>query len=650
MGCAFFVAGCGGGGGPGVSAPGAPTNPGIQSASGITAADVRVCVDLDADGQCQPAEQAAASVVSDAAGRYAVRWTGAPVAPLLALVTVPGPDLAAVSPARALACLDANANRVCDRGEPAAYSHDAGLYRLAVPVDQAGAAIFFPDAQAFSSLVPPRIVAGNRHLSVYWDAVASALDYEVWWQAVDSDTLRLSRAAIAAAAGRVHTVTALDPTKRYRVWVKARLSGGERRVSAGQVATPVASSPGGSASSPTYVPALIDLPVLDIQTAGGAPVVSRDDYLRATFSLYADSAARSGASPMLAGVLDIRGRGNSTWTEFPKKPYRLRLDAAAGVLGMPANRHWVLLANHGDRSLLRNETVFEVSRRAGLAWTPRSRFVEVFLNGEYLGHYQLTEQIRTGSQRVAIASLGGSDDALPAVSGGYLLELDWRAEDTTFTTVACGLALRLDTPESPVAAQTAYIRTYVEGLETALLGAGFADPASGYAAWLDVDAFIDWYIVNELAVNADAFRGSTWLYKDRDARLSIGPVWDYDLAMGNNPLMYAEDPGDPRRPSRLGQTCWYRRLLQDPAFVNRLKMRWQALRPALASLPDWLDAQAALLANSQANNFARWPVLDKPGWPSVVVTGSHAGEVEYLRWWLERRVAWLDSQWGTGGP
>lgn len=644
---ALVIGGCGGGGG-GVSDPAPEPRSGPQAASGTTLPDVRVCADLNADGLCQPAEQATASALADAKGRYLVRWSGPATAPLLALLTVPGPDGAPASSSRPLACFDANANRACDAGEAATYSHESGLYRLAVPVSQVGAPILFPALPTFVAGTAPRVVTGNRHLTIYWDAMAGATDYEVWWQEVGADAVRLSRGDIAAAAGRVHTITSLDASRRYRVWVKGRLAGGTRQLTAGAVASPVPTAGTGASENPAFVPSAIDLPVLDIQTDGVAAVVSRDDYLGAAFSLYADSAARQASSAMLSGRLDIRGRGNSTWTEFPKKPYRIRLDASASVLGMPASRHWVLLANHGDRSLLRNETVFETSRRAGLAWTPRGRFVEVFMNGSYLGNYQLVEHIRVAASRVALTTLGGADDAAPAVTGGYLLELDWRSEETDFTTASCRLALRLDTPESPTAAQGAYIRSYLDGLESALLGAGFADPATGYAAWLDVDAFVDWYIVNELAVNADAFRGSTWLSKDRNARLSIGPVWDYDLAMGNNPIMYADDPGDPTRPSRLGQTCWYQRLLQDPAFVARVRARWQALRSSLMGLPSWLDGQADLLASSQANNFARWPVLDKPGWPSLVVTGSHAGEVEYLRWWLQRRLTWLDSQWGAG--
>ncbi len=659
---ALAVVACGGGGGAGASADGGtpvilpgpviPTSPtvpdsGQQSASGTTFADVLVCADLDGDGQCSAGEQTGAATLSSPAGTYTLSWTGRSDAPLLAMLTVAGPGTAPASSSTPLACLDANGNHACDAGEAATNSHQAGLYQFTVPAGQSAAGFYFPLSPGYTPAAAPQITAGNRHLTVRWPAVAGALDYEVWYQQAGAGAITLSRAAIPAAGARVHTVTSLDNTRRFRVWVKARLAGGAFSVTAAPSAAPVSQTAATPSQVPGLVPTTINLPVLDISTQGAAPVTSLESYVTATFSLFSDGAARAAADvPLAAGSLDIRGRGNSTWTLFDKKPYRVRLGSAAALLGMPSNRHWVLLANHGDRSLLRNETIFELSRRVGMAWTPRSRFVEVFLNGNYLGNYELAEHIRTGSNRVNIASLGASDNAAPAVTGGYLLEVDWPSADTTFTTSRCNLPVRIDTPEAPTTQQRAWIQAYMESVETALNAPDFADPATGYASLLNVDTFVDWYLINELSMNRDSFRASTWFYKDRNAKLAIGPVWDYDLALGNNILISA-DPGAPTVMSALGGTCWYRRLLADPVFVQKVRNRWQFLRATqLASLPDFVDAQAALLAQSQANNFARWPILDKAAFPVVVVPNGADGEVEYLRWWLQRRIEWLDTRWG----
>lgn len=648
MGVLLFLglAGCGGGGGGETPVPGAPAN-GPHMVSGTTFADVLVCADIDGDGQCGATEQASAATVSSAAGGFTLTWAGPVSAPLLAMLTLSGPDTPAASSTTPLACLDANGNGVCEPSEASAYSHQAGLYRITAPASQLAAQVVYPLSPAFVPAAAPQLVQGSRHLTVHWALMAGALDYEVWYQQAGSSLFALSRAAIAPGAGRVHTITNLDPTRRYRVWVKGRTAGGSRILSAAQAGLPVSTPSVLPEENAAFLPAIIDLPVLDITTTAGAQVVSRDDYLTGTFSLYADGAARATSTALNTGAIDIRGRGNSTWVNFTKKPYRLRLGTQAALLGMPSNRHWVLLANHGDKSLLRNEVAFELSRRLGMPYTTRSRFVEVFLNGNYLGNYELAEHLRTGSNRVNIASLGAGDETEPDITGGYLLELDWPGPDTSFSTSRCGLPLRVDAPDSLTGTQRAWIIGHMNNIEAVLASPDFADPATGYAAWLDVDSFVNWYVINELLMNRDAFRGSTFFTKDRNARLAIGPIWDHDLSMGNNRLMFATHPGNPEAFGRLGETCWYSRLLEDPAFVQKVRARWQAVRAAqLDSLPDYVDTQAAALAQSQASNFARWTILDKGDWPGVVVPGSHAGEVEYLRWWLQRRIAWLDAQWG----
>ncbi|RYG14716.1 MAG: hypothetical protein EON92_01105 [Burkholderiales bacterium] len=656
---AVLSSGCGGGGegagsgGPGgaVAAPEPAASTGTatsrHTATGTTVADVLVCADIDGDGQCGPTERTAAATVSSAAGNYTLTWTGRASAPPLALLTIAGPGTAPVSSSTPLACLDANGNAACDSGEASASSHESGLYRITAPAGQASLPVIFPLVPGFTAPSAPAIVAGNRHLTVRWATMPGALDYEVWAQLAGTAPVALSRGGIAAGAPRVHTLTNLDNAQRYRVWVKARLGPGSYLVSQPGVALPVTTPSTVPADNTAFVPAAIDLPVLEINTTGGVPVVSRDDYLTGSFALYADGAARAASTALAGGGLDIRGRGNSTWTIFAKKPYRLRFNTSTAVLGMPASRHWVLLANHGDKSLLRNETAFEISRRAGMAWTPRSRFVEVFLNGNYLGNYELAEHIRTGSNRVNVASLGASDNAVPAVTGGYLLELDRPSSETTFTTPGCRMPFVVDIPETLTTQQRTYIEGYVNGTEAALMGAGFADPATGYAAWIDVPSFVDWYLINELTLNPDAFIASTWFYKERNGKLAMGPVWDFDLSMGNAVTLFAQNPGNPATFSNLGQRCWVKRLLQDPAFVQKVKARWQVLRASqLATLPDFIDARAAALAQSQANNFARWRTLERNDWPSVVVPAGHDGEVEYLRWWLQRRMEWLDTQWG----
>jgi hypothetical protein len=162
--------------------------------------------------------------------------------------------------------------------------------------------------------------------------------------------------------------------------------------------------PGAMSPPPPPPPVATALPILAISTLNGAGILDRDHYVTATAEL-----RDANALTLFTGLsLQIRGRGNSTWN-YPKKPFRLRFTARTELLGMPASRHWVLLANYLDRTLLRNEAAFEFSRLTGLAWTPRSEQVVLELNGEYLGIYQLTEHVRIDSDRVDIPELEVAD-------------------------------------------------------------------------------------------------------------------------------------------------------------------------------------------------------------------------------------------------
>ncbi|MFM7330855.1 MAG: CotH kinase family protein [Brachymonas sp.] len=497
---------------------------------------------------------------------------------------------------------------------------------------------------------PVRAVTGVGHITLYWESQPGAQAYEVWTQPNAGGSAGMSR-RFEAGANTItwaHTVTELTPDSEHRVWVRLLPSAGA--ASDSQVLTRQASFTSGVGASnvPSFMPERVDGALLVVDTDGAAPILDRENYLLANFNLYASGADRATGTTAVSGRLEIRGRGNSTWTNQPKKPYRLKLTSSASLLGMPANRHWVLLANHSDKTSLRNRLAFEVSRRMGMAYTPRSRGVELILNGQYLGAYDLVEHVRTGSQRVNITPLGSSapDDVLPNLSGGYLLDVDRNDDETSFVSSTCSMAVRIHAPETPSAAQLAYLRDYVNQAEATLYSSTFADPTTGYAAMINVDSFVDWYLHSELMYNIDAFRFSTYLVKDCNGKLSMGPVWDFDLAMGNFVGYFPSRPGRTDGDGGATTRCWMRRLLQDPAFVQRVRLRWQQLRSgSLADLAPFLQTEALAQWPAQANNFRRWPVLDKPTWQNVVVTGSYGAEVEYLEWWIQRRLVWMDGRW-----
>ncbi|MCW5577042.1 MAG: CotH kinase family protein [Dokdonella sp.] len=385
-------------------------------------------------------------------------------------------------------------------------------------------------------------------------------------------------------------------------------------------------------------PAAAALALVSVVTDGGVPI-DRNNYVTGSMVI-----TRSDGSVDYAGTLQIRGRGNSTWN-MPKKPYRIKLDAKSKLLGMNSSKHWALLANYADKSLLRNSIALSLGQDMAMAWSPDSRMVRAELNGQYIGIYQLIETIRVDSDRVDITEIEPGDVALPEVSGGYLFEIDKRRDcaanvllETTRHVPIC-----IDTPDEDaiVPQQYAWIGSYIQGMEDALYAPDFADPAQGYRAWLNPDSFIDWYLVNELTANVDAADfSSIWNYKDRNGLIERGPLWDFDLGTGNANYCACANP----QGWWVHGGTWYERLFADPWFAARVRARWDALKPGLLdSLPQRIDQLAAPLRGAVDANFNRWPLLDGYTWPNVIVTGSWQGELAYNRDWLRQRIDWLDA-------
>ncbi len=408
---------------------------------------------------------------------------------------------------------------------------------------------------------------------------------------------------------------------------------------------PAAPANGGTPPPGASRPVAEALPTLSITTNSGAPITSKDVYAAATYRL-----AGTDNATLAEGALDIRGRGNSTWG-MPKKPYRVRLASSTALLGMPANRHWVLLANYSDKTLVRNDVAFELSRRLGMEYTPRSQFVDVTVNGNYEGIYQLTEHVRIGSNRVNIPELQASDTSATAITGGYLIEVDERrGEDFCHASSRTPMVFCFSNPETlreaAWARHRAYITSYLDRVDSVIFSPGFADPQAGYAAYLDVASLVDYYLIQEWFKNVDGnLRLSTYLYKKRGGKLHVGPIWDFDIAMGNVNYLGADNPAG----WHIRTAPWFTRLFQDPAFTARVRGRWNELRTngTLDSLDAYIGARQANLGKVQQRNFQRWPILNTWVWPNRVVTGSWEGEYNAMAFWLLTRRRWMEGAFGN---
>jgi spore coat protein CotH len=378
------------------------------------------------------------------------------------------------------------------------------------------------------------------------------------------------------------------------------------------------------------------LPVIYLHTDG--PVVSKDDYVNG--SAVVDPNSRY-VQEVKNIKLKMKGRGNTTWG-MAKKPYKLKFDVSTELLGLPAAKEWVLLANFADKTLMRNHLAFEMAKQFDVSFTPDSRFVEVFLNGEYIGNYLLTEQIQIGTNRVDIKPMSKTDNSPETITGGFLLEIDEKLDETFWFRTTKGAPFTIKEPEKITADQLTYIRNYVQKTEDIIYSEQFSDPATGYANYIDVNSFVNWYLVNELMKNNDAaFHSSVYMYKERNGKLALGPVWDFDIAAGNVNYNGNHLPDG----WWVKNSLWIKRLFEDPSFRNKVKERWIELKQtSIPSLYSNINETSKYLHYSQQQNFKKWDVLYNQTWPNSVVLGTYENEVQYLKDWLTKRITWMNGQ------
>lgn len=364
------------------------------------------------------------------------------------------------------------------------------------------------------------------------------------------------------------------------------------------------------------------VPVLTLETAGHAGIDSREKTVGCRIAIDPQGAVAAAGTPLAvlpAAPAKVRGRGNTTW-DYPKRPYRVKLDTAVDVLGMGAARTWVLLADYIDPSGLRNATAFELGRRLGLPFTPQCRHVWLVLDGEPRGLYLLTEQTEVAPERVVTDP-----------QAGFLVEFDDYDGEEIFSTPILDLPLKIKRPhldEMPPAGRDAEIAR-ITGIFAALEKVLAAPDGPGdYAALLDVDALVDWFLVHEITHNVEPRHPkSCFFHRGLDGRIVAGPLWDFDWAYD-----YESEPDDGLM---LTDAFWFRHLLRDPAFRARVKARWAAIKaPHVDTLPAFLAALAARIDAAVQADRRLWPEDDDVRLPT---------DAARLRAWLVARIASLDA-------
>ena len=398
---------------------------------------------------------------------------------------------------------------------------------------------------------------------------------------------------------------------------------------------------------------LTNLPTVVINTANAEEITSKEVEITSTVYII----SQDGTNLLVDTETGVRGRGNASWN-FEKKPYRLKFSQKRSPLGAPAEaKKWTLLSNHGDKTLMRNILAFEVSRRMGLAYTPFCYPVDVIVNGEYRGCYQLCDQVDVREHRVDVTEMKTSDNSGTNLTGGYLIEIDAYASTTEkvyfYSTKGMPVTIKSPDDDKITAQQCQYIENYFNTMEASVFASNYTDATNGYRKYLDLDSYLRHFIVGEFIGNTDTY-WSVYMYKERgDDRFYVGPVWDCDLAFENDYRTYPINDtndflycGKSSGASEAVNQMNNRIIKNDPLAHAELVALWEeAKRNGLdaASMLEYVDETAELLEESQELNFKRWPILNQWVHMNFQALGSYEAEVGTIRTYIQQRVTKLDE-------
>lgn len=375
--------------------------------------------------------------------------------------------------------------------------------------------------------------------------------------------------------------------------------------------------------------------------------------------------------------IEIRGSSSAGWS---KKSYGIETQNDDGsnrdvsLLGFPEENDWVLYAPYYDRSFLRNVLSFKLANDMGW-YATRTKYCELVLNGEYHGIYVLMEKIKRDKNRVNIAKLKPDEISGDDLTGGYIIKIDkepWKpgfdSKYLPFSWARQKIRYQYHYPKADdiVPQQEEYISNFIYEFEDVMNSDNYADSQNGYSQYINVESFVDNFLLNELSKNVDAYRLSTFFHKDKNGKLVAGPAWDFNFSFGNIGYYDAELVNDWqlefltedfgfRNNDNYQVPFWWRRLFDDLNFKKKLHRRWLELRKNILdmeNLKQFIDSVADTLEEAQERNFQVWigpgdPKLPEDGWfpPTFPIDHleTYADEIEYLKTWMSNRMEWMDQ-------
>ena len=363
--------------------------------------------------------------------------------------------------------------------------------------------------------------------------------------------------------------------------------------------------------------------------------LDKDNKESGTIRVYAEN----GTLEFCGEIAEIKGHGNSTWGEYEKKPYNIQLTAGAELLGMDAAQNWVLLANASDSSHMRNRIVYDIAKEFEMEYTPESSWADLYLNGQYRGLYLLSERNEVSQGRVEIEG-----------EGSFLVsqELEERLIDQgqPYVATSGSVAFRIRYPQSPVQNVKDEILQKIQSVENAIVDDHGIDAVTGMSLekLIDRDSWAKKYLIEEVFGNMDAFYISQYYYCNgvaADDRIYAGPIWDYDLSMGNKTMWQLSSPniffGNRLSVREGAQTPWIYALYQNDSFRAYVEQLYsEEFEPLVKQyLETELKQYADQIATAARNNQVRWSDS----------TDDFETEIDEICDYLTARMEFLDSLW-----
>lgn len=426
------------------------------------------------------------------------------------------------------------------------------------------------------------------------------------------------------------------------------------------------------------------LPSMSITLEDFADIDSKTEYSNCTVFAGGGDSSTNGdyafpKNTTLNAAASIKGRGWTSWYMYPKKSYTLKFTEKQSLLGLPANKEWVLAANFPDRSLIRNAVTVQLAYAVNMEYVMDVRFVDLWVNGEYVGSYQLIEKIEVGESRVNITDF---DESLSPEETGFILETNGHNTAYEFQNYTNGIDT--DRPQSweqltdeftydPISGDIFYmspyydiifninkpsdgklmklseekrneylnyVYDYIDNLEFSLAQRNY-EVASEY---LDMESMAKWYIINEMTMNVDSqLHASCYMYKDGGGKLKMGPLWDFDLGFGNGQSANENRAGD----TYLDNQKWFKELTQMPEFKAEVKKVWESSKEQISKINQFIDKTAEMMDRSQKINYTYWDITEYAQWSYEKTTSElteYSEQIDYIKTFMENRISYMDNK------